>query len=254
MTMNQYFPPISRPSGRRWTAALLGGAVLCLLGAGMAARAAEPVSAFQSPESIEDAVMSFLKTRYGTAGSAISFHVNRLDPRLKLKRCDQALNVHSGSQPNPRGGRVTVQVACEGTAPWRIYVPAQIRHMVRVLSLARPLAAGERVTAQDLASLTVNANQQAMAYLTDPAEAIGQVVSRPMQAGQILTPRDLNIAQIVHRGDHVTLIAGSGGITVSTEGIAQAAAGRGQRIMVKNSRSGQLVEGIVRDAHTVAIP
>lgn len=218
----------------------------------MTVHAAQPQ--FQSHQSIKNAVEQFMAIRYGAGNSAISFHINGLDPRLKLKYCDQPLQVHSGSQPNPRGGRVTVQVACEGTSPWRIYVPAEIRHMVQVLSLARPLAAGDRVTAQDLTPLTVNANQQAQAYLTDPAQAIGQVVSRPMQAGQILTQNDLNIAQIIHRGDHVTLVAGTGGITVSAEGVAQAAAGQGQRIMVKNSRSGQLVEGIVQDAHTVAIP
>lgn len=237
-----------------WAVAVLVGVWLLLFVSSPAAHASDTSPKFQSAKTIENAVQAFLTERYGSAGSAVSFHVNRLDPRLKLRQCDQPLHVHSGSQPNPRGGRVTVQVACEGSSPWRIYVPAQIRHMVKVLSLARPLAAGDRVTAQDLASLTVNANQQAQAYLTDPAEAIGQVVSHPMQAGQLLAQRDLNIAQIIRRGDHVTLIAGTGGITVSAEGIAQAAAGQGQRIMVKNSRSGQLVEGVVRDAHTVAIP
>lgn len=239
---------------RPWTRALLFGAGLCMCASLVSVRAETKQPQFQSHESIKEAVEKFMTTRYDAGGSATSFQVSRLDPRLKLKYCDQPLHVHSGSQPNPRGGRVTVQVACEGTSPWRIYVPAEIRNMVQVLSLSRPMSAGERVTAADLAPLTVNANQQTQAYLTDPAQAIGQVVARPMQAGQILTQSDLNIAQIVHRGDHVTMIAGTGGITVSAEGVAQAAAGLGQRVMVKNSRSGQLVEGIVRDAHTVVIP
>ncbi|MDA3876494.1 MAG: flagellar basal body P-ring formation chaperone FlgA [Halothiobacillus sp.] len=242
------------PAVRRTARGLVAGLCLYMVGGLLSITFAGTNPEFQSTQSIEEAVQTFLKQRYNSAGSAISFHINRLDPRLKLKLCDQPLRVYSGSQPNPRGGRVTAQVACEGSSPWRIYVPAQIRHMVKVLSLARPLAAGDRVTAQDLMSLVVNANQQAQAYLTDPSDAIGQVVSHPMQAGQILTKRDLNIAQIVHRGDHVTLISGTGGITVSAEGVAQADAGQGQRLMVKNSRSGQLIEGIVQDAHTVVVP
>ncbi|HUX82511.1 MAG TPA: flagellar basal body P-ring formation chaperone FlgA [Halothiobacillus sp.] len=248
-------PTANTPPYHRTLAVLVGVWLILLACISLTpAHATDTSPQFQSAGSIEEAVQIFLKQRYGSAGSAISFQVNSLDPRLKLKYCDQPLQVYSGSQPNPRGGRVTVQVACEGASPWRIYVPAQIRHMVKVLSLARPLAAGDRVTAQDLMPLVVNANQQALAYLTDPSDAIGQVVSRPMQAGQILTQRDLNIAQIVHRGDHVTLISGTGGITVSAEGVAQADAGQGQRLMVKNSRSGQLIEGIVRDPHTVVVP
>lgn len=209
---------------------------------------------YQTPASIIAAVRAFLQQRYPTTGAPISFQVNRLDPRLKLKQCDQSLSVHNNQQSVPRGGRVTVLVACEGANPWRIYVPAQIQRMVTVLSLARPLATGERVTAQDLAPLVVNANQQARAYLTDATEAIGQVLARPMQAGQILTRQDLNIAQLIHRGDHVTIVAGTGGITVSAEGIAQDSAGQGQRLLVKNSRTGAQIEGIVRDANTVVVP
>ncbi|MGC8697257.1 MAG: flagellar basal body P-ring formation chaperone FlgA, partial [Halothiobacillus sp.] len=149
---------------------------------------------------------------------------------------------------------LTVQVSCQGEAPWRIYVPVKIMTPVTVLSLARPLAAGTQITAQDLTTQVVNANSQTSAYLTQPSDAVGQVVTRPMQAGQILTPQDINAAQIIKRGDRVTLIAGGDGVSVSAEGIAQGSAGAGQRLMVKNSRSGAQIEGIVRDAHTVVIP
>ncbi|OZB72960.1 MAG: flagella basal body P-ring formation protein FlgA [Halothiobacillus sp. 14-55-98] len=146
-----------------------------------------------------------------------------------------------------------MKIACEGSNPWRIYVPARIQTMVNAISLARPLAPGATISAEDLTTTPVNANQQVNAYLTSPDEAIGQIVTRPMQAGQILTQQDLGIAKVIHRGDHVTVIAGTGNVSVSTEGVAQADAGVGQRIMVKNSRSGQLVEGFVRDANTVVI-
>jgi flagellar basal body P-ring formation protein FlgA len=210
------------------------------------------IAVFQSRASIQSAALSFLETHY-QAGANTHFHISSIDPRLQLKNCDQPLQVSSNNLTIPRGGRITLKVACEGSNPWRIYVPARIQTMVSVISLARPLAPGSTISAEDLTTTTVNANQQVRAYLTSPDEAIGQVVTRPMQAGQILTQQDLGIAKVIHRGDHVTIIAGNGNVLVSTEGVAQANAGVGQRIMVKNSRSGQLVEGFVRDANTVVI-
>ena len=210
----------------------------------------EPV--FQSRASIESAAQDFLETHYQT-GANTRFHINPIDPRLQLKECDQPLQVRSDNLTVPRGGRITLKIACEGSNPWRIYVPARIQTMVNVISLARPLAPGATISAEDLTTSPVNANQQVRAYLTSPDEAIGQIVTRPMQAGQILTQQDLGIAKVIHRGDHVTVIAGTDNVSVSTEGVAQADAGVGQRIMVKNSRSGQLVEGFVRDANTVVI-
>ena len=207
---------------------------------------------FQSQSSIEAAAQDFLAKNYQTAPNT-RFQISPIDPRLQLKACDQPLEVHSSNLTVPRGGRVTLKIACEGSNPWRIYVPARIQTMVNVISLARPLASGATISAGDLTTTPVNANQQVSAYLTSPDEAIGQVVTRPMQAGQVLTQQDLGIAKVIRRGNHVTVIAGTGNVSVSTEGIAQADAGVGQRVMVKNIRSGQLVEGFVRDANTVVI-
>lgn len=227
---------------------------LCALGAfAQPAGASESEGfSFQSRASIASAAQSFLETHYQTDENT-RFYINPIDPRLQLKKCDRPLQVHSDNLTVPHGGRLTLKVSCEGSNPWRIYVPAQIQTMVNVTSLARPLAAGATISAEDLTTTPVNANQQIRAYLTSPDEAIGQVVTRPMQAGQILTQQDLGIAKVIHRGNHVTIIAGTGNVSVSTEGIAQADAGVGQRIMVKNSRSGQLVEGFVRDNNTVVI-
>lgn len=209
-------------------------------------------SAFQSRASIESAAQEFLKTHYQDSTNT-QFRINPIDPRLQLIQCDQPLQVRSDNLTVPRGGRITLKVSCEGSNPWRIYVPARIQTMVNAVSLVRPLAPGATISAKDLTTTPVNANQQVNAYLTSPDEAIGQVVTRPMQAGQILTQQDLGIAKVIHRGDHVTVIAGTGNVSVSTEGVAQADAGIGQRVMVKNSRSGQLVEGFVRDSNTVVV-
>jgi flagella basal body P-ring formation protein FlgA len=241
---------------RHWVLALITLIVSWAITSARLAQAEEPPAPapeFQSAQSIESAIKTYLKQQVAV-GTQSQFQITPLDPRLQLKTCNQPLHVQTNRLGVPQGGRLTVKVACLGDAPWRIFVPVKIMTPVTVLSLARPLAPGAQITAQDLSTQVVNANNQTSAYLTQPADAIGQVVTRPMQAGQILTQQDLNAAQIIKRGDRVTLVAGGDGVSVSAEGIAQGSAGAGQRLMVKNSRSGAQVEGIVRDAHTVVIP
>lgn len=241
---------------RTWVLALITAIVSWASTGLIVAKAQEPPAQtpqFQTAQSIELAIQTYLKQEVAV-GTQSQFQVTPLDPRLQLKTCDQPLQVQTNHLSVPQGGRLTVQVACPGDAPWRIFVPVKIMTPVTVLSLARPLAPGTQITAQDLSTQVVNANSQTSAYVTEPADAIGQVVTRPMQAGQILTLQDLNAAQIIKRGDRVTLIAGGDGVSVSAEGIAQGSAGVGQRLIVKNSRSGAQVEGIARDAHTVVIP
>lgn len=229
---------------RRYGRAWLLGIVL----SGATANATE----FQSIDSIRAAAQAYLDAQYGQ-NAHTHYNFDGIDPRLQLKDCDQPLGV-TNTQSNGSSGRITLKISCSGTAAWRIYVPITVRQMVAALVLTRPLATGSVITANDLTTRDINGNQPGLTYLTDPQSAIGQIVIRPMQAGQLLTQQDLGVAQLIKRGDQVTLIAGDAGLQVSAQGIAQGNAGVGQRIMVKNSRSGELLQGVVMDAHTVHIP
>jgi len=207
---------------------------------------------FESQQEIAKAIKQYLHQRF-TLNDNTRFRVNRIDPRLRLHRCDQSLSVQGNGSGSPRGGRLTVQVTCNGSSPWHIYVPVRIEQMVRVVSLSRPLAAGSRITAADLSWTNVDANQQNLAYITDPKQAIGHVVQRPTQAGHILSSQDLGIAQILKRGDHVAIRAGNSGFSVTMNGVAMGSAGRGQRVSVKNSRTGTVIQGTVIDRNTVQV-
>lgn len=207
---------------------------------------------YESPTRITQAVQSYLNQHF-TLNDATRFQVEGIDPRLRLHHCDQPLSVRNNASTPPRGGHVTVQVACHGSHPWHIFVPAQIEQMVRVVRLNRPLPAGARIKANDLGWARIDANQQTRDYLTDPATAVGRVADRPMQAGHILSRLELGVAQVVKRGDHVVIQAGAGGLAVTTGGVAQSGAGIGQRVQVKNLRTGKVLQGIVRDRQTVSV-
>ena len=65
--------------------------------------------------------------------------VNQLDPRLRMPMCDKELtgSLESPAQPI---GRVTVRVRCDGSSPWTVFVPAQVRLFRDVVSVLYSVA------------------------------------------------------------------------------------------------------------------
>ncbi|WP_454885235.1 flagellar basal body P-ring formation chaperone FlgA [Sphingomonas oryzagri] len=86
-------------------------------------------------------------------------------------------------------------------------------------------------------------NQMAVANQT----AVGNVSPAVYQPAQPMTP------PLIKRGDPIELIAGNGGFTVSTAGIAQEDGRLGSRIRVKPDTKGQIVIGLVEDAGRVRV-
>ncbi|MFX6945501.1 hypothetical protein ABTH53_20815, partial [Acinetobacter baumannii] len=63
--------------------------------------------------------------------------VNRVDPRLRLAECDRDLTLSQESPAQPIG-RVTVRIGCEGSAPWTIFMPAQVKLFRQVVVAVQP--------------------------------------------------------------------------------------------------------------------
>src|SRR5690606_6184086 len=73
---------------------------------------------------LEFSVEDYLRRSEITARHEIQ--VNALDPRLRLAACDSDLTQRLESPAQPVG-RVTVRVSCQGSSPWTLFVPAQVR-------------------------------------------------------------------------------------------------------------------------------
>ena len=56
---------------------------------------------------------------------------------------------------------------------------------------------------------------------------------------------------VIERGDLVSIQAGTMGFVVGSTGEAQGRAGVGQRVRVKNTRTGRMIEAVVIDSRTV---
>lgn len=121
---------------------LLGGslAMICLLAPGNRALA----DAVTLPEQLIGVTQGFLEFTVedylatSQTPGRYEIQVNTLDPRLRMPTCSQQLDASLESPAQPLG-RVTVRVRCAGSAPWTVFVPAQVRLFRDVVVMARPL-------------------------------------------------------------------------------------------------------------------
>jgi flagella basal body P-ring formation protein FlgA len=170
--------------------------------------------------------------------------VNQLDPRLRMPMCDKELTATLESPAKPLG-RVTVKVRCEGASPWTVFVPAQVRLFRDVVTSARPLRRAGIVEPEDVILRERDISLINQGYLTSVDQAIGQRLTRPMVADQVVTLVNLEQAEVIRKGDQVVITARSGTLSVRMPGEALANGGMSEQIRVKNLNSKRVIKAQV---------
>ncbi len=199
-------------------------------------------------EAAQAAVLSALAGQGGRTRAV----ADRLDPRLRLPRCDQPLTARATSGPRP-GARQSAEVSCRGSRPWKLYVNVRVTQVRPVVVAARPLARDGVLTAADVRLAERETAALGHGYIPSLEHALGQRLRRPLAEGEVLTPALLDAPVLVRRGQQVTLKAASGPLTVSMTGIASKDGVLGETIPVQNPRSGRAVDAVVRAAGLVEV-
>ena len=170
--------------------------------------------------------------------------VNQLDPRMHMPMCDKELTATLESPAKPLG-RVTVKVRCEGSSPCTVFVPAQVRLFRDVVTTARPLRRAGIVEPADVLLRERDISLISQGYLTSVDQAIGQRLTRPMVADQVITLVNLEQAEVIRKGDQVVITARSGTLSVRMPGEALANGGMSEQIRVKNLNSKRVIKAQV---------
>ena len=167
--------------------------------------------------------------------------VKQLDPRLRMPHCDKDLTASLESPAQPIG-RVTVRLRCEGSAPWTVFVPAQVHLFRDVVTVARPMKRDAIVTEADVVIRERDVGLLGQGFLDSLDQAVGQKVVRPTVIDQVLTPVHLAQPQMVRKGDQVVISARSGSMSVRMPGEALADGGFNEQIRVKNLNSKRVIK------------
>lgn len=193
--------------------------------------------ALESPRTIAAAAVA--ARDLGQGGQAT------VDDNLRLARC-----------PEPLATRVsaaqTVEVSC-ASAGWRVFVPVTVRNAQSVVVLRRPVAAGQTLVAEDLDTVRRDTARSAQALLVDPAQAIGRVARRPLQAGSLVATGDLHAEQLVRRGQQVDLVTRRGSVEIRAVARALRDGAAGDQITVENLSTRRQVQATVASDGTVFV-
>ncbi len=214
--------------------------------------AAAGAAEWQPVESIRETAARHAAGQLGADGDDIRVEAGELDSRLRMNRCDVPL---TGFLPNGmgNGNRLVVGVRCEGSQPWKLYVPVRIARYADVLVVTRSLPRGHLLTAEDLRTERRDLSSHLKTYAGSLGELPGRRLKRPVLAGTPITHNLVDAERIVRRGQKVTLVVDDGGMEIRMAGRALSDGALDQRIRVENVSSRRVVEGVVRSAEVVEI-
>ena len=191
---------------------------------------------------LEFTVVDYLATSQ-TEGR-YEIEVNQLDPRLRMPMCDKELTATLESPATPIG-RVTVKVRCDSTSPWTVFVPAQVRLFRDVVTTTRPLKRAGVIEPGDVMLRERDISLINQGYFTTLEQAVGQKLTRPTVANQVLTQVHLEQAEVITKGDQVVITARSGTLSVRMPGEALSNGGLREQIRVKNLNSQRVIKAQV---------
>jgi flagella basal body P-ring formation protein FlgA len=145
-------------------------------------------------------------------------------------------------------------VRCEGSSPWTVFVPAEVRLFRNVVTTIRPLKRDAIVSEDDVAMRERDIGQLGQGFLSAMDQAVGQKVLRPTVIDQIIAPSFLEQPQMVHKGDQVVITARSGSISVRMPGEALSDGAFNEQIRVRNLNSNRVIKANITGAGQVEAP
>lgn len=224
-------------------ATLLFAALLPLFPASVSAQAG-----VQDPSVVVSEVESFLLSQAAALPGAAEVVVT--PPRITRQASCEHLDVFL---PNPQlRSRMNVGVRCLSPQPWTLFVQASLSVNGYYYVTNRRMEPGEAVSMDDLVAREGDLLRLPRGVVTDPALAVGYIVTQRMTEGTTLRASALRDPDSIVKGQPVRTEARGVGFVATGEGVALEDGAPGAMIQVRTS-SGQTVTGTVINNTTVRI-
>jgi flagella basal body P-ring formation protein FlgA len=140
---------------------------------------------------------------------------------------------------------VWIDVLAQDAVYRSVLVPLAVQAWREAYVARRALPAGALLAPADVELRREDVAGLAEAALAPGALASGGRLRQALEAGQIVTTRQVAGGDMVLRGDRVRLVSHGAGIAVETSAMAQADAVVGQQVRVKPDRSNETVQAWV---------
>ena len=178
--------------------------------------------------------------------------VGPIEPRVELAKCHGPVRSFLSSAHHMKD-RATIELRCQDAKEWHFYVQVRIVGTSPVAVAVHALVVGSVLQASDMRVEEHDISDLPLGFMDDPAVVVGLSVARPIAGGAYITNQQLLAAKAVQRGQMVTLVADTGGLSIRMAGRAMGDGLINQRVKVTNLSSGKVVEGIARSEQVVEI-
>ncbi|MDP7591941.1 MAG: flagellar basal body P-ring formation chaperone FlgA [Litorilituus sp.] len=169
-------------------------------------------------------------------GGKVSISITKLDPRIIIKPCHQALTANIPEKDN--GRNVNVEISCDDPIPWRLYIPAKIEQAFAVLVAVSTIEKGMLLTDENIAIEYLPTNMIRGKKLTEKTGVVGSKATKRIGKGRAIASKHVCL---VCKGDAVTIIAKTNNFLIKARGTALSSGNINQQIRVKNTRSGKII-------------
>ncbi len=199
------------------------------------------------------------------ARRALDGGLDERDAEVELRAAPAAVEVPAGTRPYelraelPPGGvrpgtlSVPIQVLVDGQPYRTVRTSWSVDVWRDVPVLLRDVPSGERLSADAVAVQRMRLGRDLRGEPLAPSLALGNVATRDLHTGDVLTKRDVRRPSLIRRGDAVYLEVRKGAIVARIEAVAQRDGARGDRIPVVVTSSQKAMAGTVASRDTVVV-
>jgi len=234
--------------------------LVCLLSAVFAlspslasAQQAGATVSYQSLTELQTLAESFVRDTVSSPIGELHVKAEPLDSRLHLASCSGKPEVFLPSGAN-LNSRTTVGIRCNSSATqWTLYIGVNIETETPVLVLSHAVARDTQLGAADVIVDKRRVAGLSAGYLTDAGQLKDHSARQNLSAGMVLTPNMLQPTVLIHRGQQVTVLANTSGISVKAEAVALSDGAVNTRIRVRNIATAKELEGVVDSASVVRV-
>ena len=186
-------------------------------------------------------------------GGHVTATVGRLDNRLRLPACSTTLVAFSAPGRQSMG-RLSVGVRCDSPATWTVFVPVHVQVFRKVTVAATTIPHHTPISAAMLRTRERDIGRLQHGYYLGLEAVLGKQLRHTVAEGTAIFPDMIWTPRLVRRGQRVSIRGGSPRVRVSALGVALADGKKGDRVRVRNLKSGRIIEGEIIAKNTVQVP
>ena len=218
----------------------------------LSAHSAYENAAFQSPESLYQLVLDYLKQKTDQQLFNVKIEIQPLSKHLKFQQCTNTPDLLD-KNPTDLAGRNTFKVSCENPS-WSIYMTAKVEGDLPVIKSTQGILKSAVIKEDDIAKVLVPYQKVKRGSFTQFQSVLGFRAKKNISPNTIITLKDVQPPYWVFKDKPVNLITHIGDISIETKGVALSDAVEQEQVTVKNLSSQKQVKGIVIAPNTVWIP